>query len=63
MNSDNENIELGYKCSECGKYFSEKYNMQVHMRIHNGERPYKCDICGRRFASLGNKNDHSRRHA
>ncbi len=52
----------GYACRTCNKIFSEKFNMQVHERIHTGAKPYKCHHCPKSFSNLGNLNDHERRH-
>jgi KRAB domain-containing zinc finger protein len=31
-------------CSVCNKSFSSQL-LEVHMRVHTGERPYKCSEC------------------
>ncbi|KAI4457649.1 zinc finger and scan domain-containing [Holotrichia oblita] len=34
-----------YVCSTCGKKFSSKTSMRVHMKSHSNERLYKCKLC------------------
>ncbi|NXG11398.1 ZN180 protein, partial [Sakesphorus luctuosus] len=31
--------EQHYKCLQCGKSFSQSYNLISHQKIHIGERP------------------------
>ncbi|KAM7342466.1 transcription factor grauzone-like [Cochliomyia hominivorax] len=43
-----------FKCSECGKVLSDRYNLKNHiLRVHrpnNEDYSYCCDICGKTFA-------------
>lgn len=36
-------------CLHCGKTFSQKGNMERHMRLHTGVKPYRCHLCRRSF--------------
>ncbi|XP_051777788.1 oocyte zinc finger protein XlCOF6-like [Erpetoichthys calabaricus] len=36
-------------CSECGKQFSIRCNLQRHQRLHTGVKPYDCSECGKQF--------------
>ena len=38
-----------HQCTKCGKKFLRKGHLNIHMRIHNGDRPYTCDICNYSF--------------
>jgi uncharacterized Zn-finger protein len=40
-----------YKCDICGKGFSVNSSLQIHTRIHTGDKHYKCDICGKGFSN------------
>jgi uncharacterized Zn-finger protein len=46
----------------CKKVFSEKANLFVHERMHNGVKPYQCKHCQKTFTARGNMEDHQRRH-
>ncbi|XP_056008982.1 homeotic protein spalt-major-like isoform X3 [Ostrea edulis] len=46
------------QCVICHRVLSCKSALQMHYRIHTGERPYKCKICGRAFTTKGNLKTH-----
>ncbi|XP_020859357.1 zinc finger protein 574 [Phascolarctos cinereus] len=52
----------GLECSECKKLFSTETSLQVHRRIHTGERPYPCPDCGKAFRQSTHLKDHRRLH-
>lgn len=52
----------GHICIYCGKLYSRKYGLKIHIRTHTGFKPLKCKYCFRPFGDPSNLNKHIRLH-
>lgn len=54
--------EKNHPCLVCGKAFSLKGNLTIHMRLHTGETPYHCPVCPKKFYDSNGLKRHRQIH-
>ncbi|AMD22960.1 HHR191Wp [Eremothecium sinecaudum] len=49
-------------CPLCGKCFTRRSTLQIHLLIHTNLKPFKCSFCDKEFNVKSNLNRHERIH-
>lgn len=49
-----------YQCKICQNWFSKRYYLRTHERLHLGAKEFKCDTCGKMYTNQGNLDRHIR---
>ncbi|CAH8568478.1 unnamed protein product [Heterobilharzia americana] len=47
-----------FQCDECGKFFTYRSNLLLHLRTIHGDQRFQCDECGKTFTQKGNLRIH-----
>ncbi|XP_029621562.1 neurotrophin receptor-interacting factor homolog isoform X2 [Salmo trutta] len=51
-----------FPCSFCGKVFSFPKQVEIHQRMHTGEKPFSCHLCRASFSHSSSLKRHQRVH-
>lgn len=54
--------EKDYLCGTCGKAFSDKKLLRIHLQTHNDVKPYSCSTCNKRFSYPSSLSSHKKVH-
>ena len=52
-----------FACTLCGKGFTKKYNMSIHVQSHHSLKRHQCPICSHRYSQKSYLRLHMRTHS
>lgn len=58
-----EQREKKHICRVCDKKYYDSHSLNVHMRLHTGERPWVCVVCEKSFIDSRLLNSHMKVHS
>lgn len=47
-----------FRCTVCGRGFTQQIDLQRHLTRHTGEKPFKCHLCKAQFIRADNLRKH-----
>ncbi|XP_077528668.1 uncharacterized protein LOC144141039 isoform X2 [Haemaphysalis longicornis] len=56
-------IQTPYSCTVCRKSYRQKRSLDMHVKVHNGERCHVCGICQKSFTGKSKLVAHERLHS
>ena len=59
---NHRSLEHLFECEVCGKRFARLAYLQLHIKVHNGEKVYNCGVCSQGFDSEIAYRQHMRSH-
>ena len=55
-------VEHLFECEICSKRFARLAYLQLHIKVHNGEKAFNCNVCSQGFDSETTYRQHMRSH-
>jgi hypothetical protein len=51
-----------FQCHLCEKKYTGRFNLNSHLRTHEGVKPFACGVCGENFTRKNDRNRHEKDH-